>query len=59
MVPLAEPLYLEVAVLYLKSKKYDPSIQKFIGYLKELLLNPDPATFLAQSTHKQRVNDPN
>jgi DNA-binding transcriptional LysR family regulator len=59
MVPLVEPLYLEVAVLYLKSKKYDPSIQRFIGYLKELLLNPDPAAFLVQSTQKEKVNDPN
>ena len=59
MVRFVEPLYMEVAVLYLKSKKYDPSIQKFIGYLKELLLNPDPAAFFGAVDEKQRVNDPN
>jgi DNA-binding transcriptional LysR family regulator len=49
MVPLLEPLFLEVAILFLKSKKYDPSIQRFISYLKELLLNPDPAELLLQT----------
>lgn len=54
MVPLLEPLFLEVAVLYLKSKKHDPSIQKFISYLNELLLKGNPATFMMIS--KERKN---
>ena len=36
LVPLREPLFLEVSVLFLKSRRYDPSIQKFITHLKEL-----------------------
>jgi len=48
-VPLLEPLFLEVAVHYLKSKEYDPSIQKFIRYMKELTENPDPAAVLERS----------
>ena len=36
VVPLREPLFLEVSVLFLKSRRYDPSIQKFIASLKEL-----------------------
>ena len=36
LVPLREPLYLEVSVLFLKSRRYDPSIQKFIASLREL-----------------------
>jgi DNA-binding transcriptional LysR family regulator len=38
LVPLREPLYLEVSVLVLKARRYDPSIQKFVAYLKELKL---------------------
>jgi LysR family transcriptional regulator, transcriptional activator of the cysJI operon len=49
MVPLVEPLFLEVAVAYLKSKKHDPSVQRFIVYLKELIANPDPATVLVEA----------
>jgi LysR family transcriptional regulator, transcriptional activator of the cysJI operon len=52
MVPLVEPLFLEVAVCYLKSKKHDPAIQRFIGYLKELIANPDPAIVLVESGTK-------
>jgi DNA-binding transcriptional LysR family regulator len=36
VIPLKEPLALEVAVVFLKSKKYDTSIQKFVDYLKDL-----------------------
>lgn len=37
-VPLREPLFLEVSLGFLKSKRYDPLIQKFSAYLKELKL---------------------
>ncbi len=36
VVPLRQPLFLEVSVLFLKSRRYDPSIQKFITSLREL-----------------------
>lgn len=36
VIPLVEPLSLEVSVLFLKSKKYDTSVQKFVDHLKEL-----------------------
>jgi DNA-binding transcriptional LysR family regulator len=42
VLPLAEPLYLEVSVLFLKSNKHNPSIQRFIGYVKELMASDDP-----------------
>jgi DNA-binding transcriptional LysR family regulator len=42
VVPLIEPLSLEVSVLYAKSKKHNPSIRRFIGYLEELKTSPDP-----------------
>ncbi len=42
VVPLTEPLYLEVSVLFEKSKKYNPAIRRFIGYLEELKTSPDP-----------------
>ena len=37
-VPLREPLFLEVSLAFLRSKRRDPSIQKFSAYLKELKL---------------------
>ena len=37
-VPLREPLFLEVSLVFLKSKRQDPSIQKFSACLKELKL---------------------
>jgi DNA-binding transcriptional LysR family regulator len=37
-VPLREPLFLEVSLVFLKSKRRDPSIQKFSAYLKGLKL---------------------
>ena len=37
-VPLREPLFLEVSLAFLRSKRRDPSIQKFSTYLKELKL---------------------
>ena len=36
VIPLTEPLALEVSVLFLKSKKYDRSIQHFLEHIKEL-----------------------
>jgi DNA-binding transcriptional LysR family regulator len=42
VIPLIEPLFLEVSVLYVKSKKHNPSIRRFIGYLEELKMSPDP-----------------
>jgi DNA-binding transcriptional LysR family regulator len=36
VIPLKEPLSLEVSVLFLKSKKHDPSTQKFVDHLREL-----------------------
>jgi DNA-binding transcriptional LysR family regulator len=42
VVPLIEPLSLEVSVLYEKSKKHNPAIRRFIGYLEELKTSPDP-----------------
>ncbi len=47
-IPLSEPLFLEVSVLYLKSRKYDPAIQKFVGYLKEVTQNSVPGLSTAQ-----------
>jgi DNA-binding transcriptional LysR family regulator len=37
-VPLHDPLFLEVSLVFLKSKSHDPSIQKFSTYLKGLKL---------------------
>ncbi len=37
-VPLHDPLFLEVSLVFLKSKSRDSSIQKFSAYLKELKL---------------------
>ncbi len=54
-VPLVEPLFLEVSVLFLKSKKYDRSIQRFIGYLKELTLNPDPRAALIEAKEREEA----
>ncbi len=42
VVPLIEPLFLEVSVLYAKSKKHNPAIRRFIAYLEELKTSPDP-----------------
>jgi DNA-binding transcriptional LysR family regulator len=42
VVPLIEPLFLEVSVLYTKSKKHNPAIRRFIAYLEELKTSPDP-----------------
>ena len=39
VVPLKESLSLEVSVLYLKSRKYDKSIQRFLDHVKELKSN--------------------
>lgn len=39
VVPLEESLSLEVSVLYLKSRKYDKSIQRFLDHVKELKSN--------------------
>ncbi len=36
VIPLTENLILEVSVLYLKSRKYDRSIQRFMDHIKEL-----------------------
>jgi len=38
LVPLREPLFLEVSMLFLKAKRYDPSIQKFVGHVREMRL---------------------
>jgi len=35
-IPLKDALCLEVSVLFLKSKKYDKAIQKFVDHIKEL-----------------------
>jgi DNA-binding transcriptional LysR family regulator len=37
-VPLREPLFLEVSVVYLKSKRYDALIQSFVEYVRQLKL---------------------
>jgi DNA-binding transcriptional LysR family regulator len=36
VVPLKEPLSLEVSVLFLKSRKYDRSIQRFVDHIRNL-----------------------
>lgn len=54
-VPLLEPLFLEVSVLFLKSRKYDRSIQRFIGYLKDLTLNPDPRAALIEAKEREEA----
>jgi DNA-binding transcriptional LysR family regulator len=36
IVPLRKPLFMEVSMVYLKSRRYDPAIQKFIAFLREL-----------------------
>jgi DNA-binding transcriptional LysR family regulator len=38
VVPLREPLSLEVSVLFPKARRNDPSIQKFVGHVRELRL---------------------
>jgi DNA-binding transcriptional LysR family regulator len=45
-IPLIEPLFLEVSVAYLKSKKHDPSVEAFIRYVKEITESPDSACAL-------------
>jgi DNA-binding transcriptional LysR family regulator len=42
VLPLLEPLYVEVAVFFAKSKRHDPAIQRFIRYLEEVTMSPDP-----------------
>jgi len=55
-IPLADPLFLEVAVLYLKAKKHNPSIQRFILYLRELLLTPDSAPFVFEVKKREEFD---
>ena len=38
LVPLREPLFLEVSMLFRKAKRFDPSIQKFVNHVRELRL---------------------
>lgn len=38
VVPLTDPLRLEISVLFLKAKRNNPSIKRFVAYLKELRL---------------------
>lgn len=42
-VPLLEPLFLEVSVLYLKSKQHIPTVERFIEYLKEIRMAAMPS----------------
>jgi DNA-binding transcriptional LysR family regulator len=60
VVPLMEPLSLEVSVLYAKSKKHNPSIRRFIGYLEELMTSPDPraAVMADRGSGDQRPSQP-
>ncbi len=37
-ISLRDPLFLEVSVLFLRSRRHDPSIQKFISHVSELRL---------------------
>ncbi len=37
-ISLTEPLFLEVSVLFLKARRYEPSIQKFVSHVRELRL---------------------
>jgi LysR family transcriptional regulator, transcriptional activator of the cysJI operon len=55
-VPFQEPLFLEVAVLYLKSREYDPSVQRFVGYLKDLTVDSDLAVALARAAERRRAS---
>jgi len=56
VLPLLDPLYLEVAVLFAKSKRHDPSIQRFIRYLEEVTMSPDPkAVVLRDSGHGEEA----
>jgi DNA-binding transcriptional LysR family regulator len=41
VLPLSEPLYLDVSVLFLKSKKHKPSIQRLVAYLKGIKMSQD------------------
>jgi LysR family transcriptional regulator, low CO2-responsive transcriptional regulator len=38
VVPLREPLFLEVSVLFLKARRFDPSIQKCVDHVRQLRL---------------------
>jgi DNA-binding transcriptional LysR family regulator len=38
VVPLVDPLYLEISVIFLKSRRNDPSIKRFVEYVRELRL---------------------
>ncbi len=48
-VRLLEPLFLEVSVAYLKSRRYDPSIQAFTNYLRDIMASPDPRAAVLSS----------
>jgi DNA-binding transcriptional LysR family regulator len=54
-VRLVEPLFLEVSVAYLKSRRYDPSIQAFINYLKDTTGNPNPGAPSPSSTSPKKL----
>ncbi len=54
-IPLQEPLLLEVSVLYLKSKEHDPSVRRFVSYLKDLTLEPNLAAMFAQTANKEQA----
>lgn len=55
-VPLQEPLFLEVAVLYLKSKEHHPSVQRFVGYVKDLTLGSDPCAAFPKSVSREQAS---
>lgn len=55
-IPLAEPMFMEVSVLYLKSRKHDRAIQQFVAYLKDVV--QDTGTTLsatAETPAKRRM----
>ncbi|MGD0229083.1 MAG: LysR family transcriptional regulator [Syntrophorhabdales bacterium] len=56
-IPLLEPLFMKVSVAYLKSRRYDLSVQAFVAYLREFTVNPLPkAVVLEKGVEGTRKN---
>jgi DNA-binding transcriptional LysR family regulator len=53
-IPLTEPMFMEVSVLYLKSRKHDRAIQQFVAYLKDVVQETSTGLSATQETPAKR-----